>query len=270
MKIKYLILILVATVSNVYGQVGIGISQPDPSSYLDIDVSGLPGSSKKGFLPPRVTEAERNSISNPAPGLLLYNLTEHCINIYNGTDWISLCCTPMPGTGGSSFVSGDIKYAYDITDHSGWYLLDGRSVSSLSSGAASAALALGFTSAIPNFTGRYAKSVNSGASLGINGGASSIAIQKENLPNFTMNGVTGIAGGHSHTATNRWNTAAGGGGRYGAAGTAGWQERGFTDRTTSNTGDHTHTVSYNSGGSNAPVTIQPAYVALNTFIYLGN
>jgi len=68
-----------------YGQVGIGTTVPDESSILDVS------STNKGFLHPRLTEAERDGIANPAKGLTVYNLDEDCLQINSGTssspDW---------------------------------------------------------------------------------------------------------------------------------------------------------------------------------------
>ena len=41
-------------------------SQPDPSAGLDVKFNN------KGFLPPRMTKAALNTISNPADGLMVY------------------------------------------------------------------------------------------------------------------------------------------------------------------------------------------------------
>lgn len=46
--------------------VGIGTSTPNSSAQLDIS------SSSKGFLPPRMTFAQRNGIQNPATGLVVF------------------------------------------------------------------------------------------------------------------------------------------------------------------------------------------------------
>jgi hypothetical protein len=49
--------------------IGIGTINPAPSAQLDVT------STNKGFLPPRMTYAQRNSIVNPVAGLnLLYGL----------------------------------------------------------------------------------------------------------------------------------------------------------------------------------------------------
>jgi hypothetical protein len=54
---------------------------PAPSSLLDLQ------STVVGFLTPRMTEEERDVISSPAEGLIIYNLTTHKLNIFNGTEW---------------------------------------------------------------------------------------------------------------------------------------------------------------------------------------
>ena len=66
-------------------QVGIGTTEPDISAALEI------ASTDSGFLPPRLTRAQRNALNNPARGLMIYNLDEDCINYWNNSEWISLC-----------------------------------------------------------------------------------------------------------------------------------------------------------------------------------
>ena len=56
--------------------------QPAASAMLDVQ------NSTKGFLPPRMTEAQKNAISSPATGLMVYQ-TDGIIGLYtyNGTAW---------------------------------------------------------------------------------------------------------------------------------------------------------------------------------------
>lgn len=63
------------------GIVGIGTSSPDPSAQLDLS------STTRGFLPPRMTSNQRNAISLPSEGLVIYNTDEKTLNIYNGSTW---------------------------------------------------------------------------------------------------------------------------------------------------------------------------------------
>ncbi len=69
MKKKYLLLIgLLLSSIFLFSQVGVNTdgSNADPSAILDAK------STQKGFLPPRMTLAEMNAISGPAPGLMVY------------------------------------------------------------------------------------------------------------------------------------------------------------------------------------------------------
>jgi hypothetical protein len=45
-------------------------------------------STTRGFLPPRMTSTQRDAISSPAAGLVIYNTTTNLLNVYNGTMWI--------------------------------------------------------------------------------------------------------------------------------------------------------------------------------------
>ena len=64
-----------------FSQIEIGTIYPEGSSVLDVFSTG------KGILVPRLTEGQRNSIPNPAKGLMVNNLTENCLQINNGTSY---------------------------------------------------------------------------------------------------------------------------------------------------------------------------------------
>ena len=68
----------------VNGQVGIGTASPDPSAMLDIRIIG----NNKGLLIPRITQAEKNAITAPAAGLLVFQ-TDVLPGFfyYTGTSW---------------------------------------------------------------------------------------------------------------------------------------------------------------------------------------
>ena len=76
--------IAIACTTN--AQVGIGIptSQIDPSAQLQVS------STTKGFLPPVMTQAQRNAIASPAQGLMIF-CTDCGVNgqpqFYNGSSW---------------------------------------------------------------------------------------------------------------------------------------------------------------------------------------
>ena len=69
-----------------HAQVGINSdgSNPDSSAVLDIQ------STKKGLLPPRMSTIQRDAISNPAAGLIIYNTNTHILELFNGTTWGSV------------------------------------------------------------------------------------------------------------------------------------------------------------------------------------
>lgn len=72
-----------------FSQVGIGTTNPNPSSMLEIE------SETQGFLMPRMTLAQRDAIVSPAEGLFIYNLDDHCFQFFNGTSW-SRCLAETP------------------------------------------------------------------------------------------------------------------------------------------------------------------------------
>lgn len=64
--------------------VGIGTTTPDNSALLELF------STSRGFLVPRMTTAQRNAITLPATGLLIYNLDNQRFEYYNGSQWIAV------------------------------------------------------------------------------------------------------------------------------------------------------------------------------------
>ena len=85
-----LLLLALTITSNSQAQVGIGVATADinPSAQLDVV------STTKGFLPPRMTYAQRNAIETPGAGLIIYCMD--CASnggvpeFYNGTAWVSM------------------------------------------------------------------------------------------------------------------------------------------------------------------------------------
>ncbi len=82
--IVLIIALAITTSSN--AQVGIGVSTADinPSAQLDVT------STTKGFLPPRMTTSQRDSISTPATGLVIFNTTTNSLEYKSSTGWVSL------------------------------------------------------------------------------------------------------------------------------------------------------------------------------------
>ena len=97
-KLQMTALLLLTSVTMAFGQqVGIGTDSPDASAILELDVSDYAANNKKGFLPPRMTTAQRDAIASPAEGLTIYNTSVKCIEFHNGSFesgapvWISKC-----------------------------------------------------------------------------------------------------------------------------------------------------------------------------------
>ena len=61
-----------------------GDTTPDASAAFQVN------STERGFLPPRMTTTERDAISTPAAGLMVYNTTTNKAQCYNGTAWQDL------------------------------------------------------------------------------------------------------------------------------------------------------------------------------------
>lgn len=100
---------------------------PDPSSILEVR------STQQGFLTPRMTETQRDAISSPATGLLIYQTDNTPGYYYNsGTpaspQWerlVNSASSGVSGTGaanqvtywtGTNNISGDAGFTYDGTD----------------------------------------------------------------------------------------------------------------------------------------------------------
>lgn len=84
-KSLYVAAIISASTLGVFAQkanVGIGTTQPDESAVLDIN------SSNKGLLIPRMSLQQRNSIQNPANGLMVYQTDLLSgFYFYDGKEW---------------------------------------------------------------------------------------------------------------------------------------------------------------------------------------
>ena len=67
------------------GNVGIGAPAPNASATLEL------ASTTKGFLPPRMTTAQRDAINPRVAGLTIYNTTLNCMQYWNTIDWKGRC-----------------------------------------------------------------------------------------------------------------------------------------------------------------------------------
>jgi hypothetical protein len=114
MKQIFTLLAAVLLTATTYAQLGIGTTTPDASSTLDIT------STTKGLLIPRMTNAQRQAISHPSQGLIIFctdcangegelhiRLTSNWINLHNGDD----VNDPIPQVG-DFYQGGVVFYLY--------------------------------------------------------------------------------------------------------------------------------------------------------------
>lgn len=91
--------ILLMLSSNRIQAQSMGISStlitPNPSSILELRTTS------KGMLIPRMTETERDGISSPAIGLMIFNTSNKQFNFYNESNWVALM------SGNTAFLSVD-------------------------------------------------------------------------------------------------------------------------------------------------------------------
>ena len=100
--------LVLATALASHAQVGIGTSSPNAA----LDVT----STTQGFLPPRMTYAQRQAISSPATGLMIY--CTDCgaggqAHVYNGTAWVNMIggeATTIPPTVASTTAASNIDF----------------------------------------------------------------------------------------------------------------------------------------------------------------
>lgn len=79
--------------AGVSGSVGIGTATPHASALLEV-------AGDRGFLPPRMSQAARDAISNPPTGLMVFNTDTACINYFAGGLWLALCGACVPDCAG--------------------------------------------------------------------------------------------------------------------------------------------------------------------------
>jgi hypothetical protein len=109
-KIKLtLIALIFFTCQNIFAQAGVAINEDGSTANKDaiLDVK----STTKGFLPPRMTEAQRSLISpNPPAGLIIYNTTTNKPNYYNGSLWMNFDGTPAEPLSIGDFYNGGVVF----------------------------------------------------------------------------------------------------------------------------------------------------------------
>lgn len=211
LTLKIFLSLLILNNTSVWGQTGINTSTP----HSTLDVTAIKNASHiAGIIAPRLTLTQLADKGNTLykaeqRGTIIYitdisgngntgqraNIKSVGYYYFDGTEWIGF------GVFSAAQASGSIKESFKTADHNGWYLLDGRAVSSLPANIRAIAVSLGFSSNLPNAKDKVLKSKTGSEVLGSTGGSNTLTITKDNLPNVSLAGTfTGtVASGGAHT-----------------------------------------------------------------------
>ena len=107
MKQIFTFLAVILLTANTYAQVVIGKTTPDASSVLDVT------STAKGVLLPRMTATQRDAISSPATGLMIYQ-TDGTVGFYyyNGSSWANVGYTDALVSANTDVAANTAKVGY--------------------------------------------------------------------------------------------------------------------------------------------------------------
>lgn len=288
-KKSLLPIILLTTFNMVYSQ--IGINTAEPHATLDIKAQNPTGISANtdGILIPRIDRQRAQNMATVKVPTIVYindyttgsqtakaqNIDTNGFYYYNGIVWEKINKPLL------SYPIGSIIQSFKSTDYDGWYLLDGRAISTLPVGAQAMAISLGLTTNLYNATDRTLKTKSVTENVGDIGGSNSFAILQNNLPNINLTtNISGTAlssGLHAHdtdtggsflyAGTNVSNNGSGNGSNISPSlfGGVGIGKTGVS-------GDHDHTFTgtiTTNLGSGQSLDNRSAYLSVNTFIYLG-
>lgn len=115
-KHLYVFFLFLFVVNTVNSQVLISNTSgiADSSAILEVK------STAKGFLPPRMTAAQRDSITNPTAGLIIYCADCLEMQMYNDTAWTNMIGLPVsnppPLVVGDCLVDGVVFYIFQSGD----------------------------------------------------------------------------------------------------------------------------------------------------------
>ncbi|HEV7351294.1 SBBP repeat-containing protein [Telluribacter sp.] len=73
-----------ATIAQAQIKIGDGSGVPNPSAVLELE------STNKAFLPPRMSSEQRDAIASPASGMVIFNTSLNCLQLFSASGWICL------------------------------------------------------------------------------------------------------------------------------------------------------------------------------------
>ncbi|MDR6403962.1 MULTISPECIES: chitin-binding domain-containing protein [Chryseobacterium] len=149
------------------GNVGIGTTAPASNVILDLSANN------KAFLPPRLTTAQRDAINPKQAGMMIYNVTNNCLEFWNSLSWVSTCAVvpPAPGTistlncatathsgtlianAAASGVSSSITYAGGNGGSHGGQIVNSTGITGLTATLAAGSFVSGAGTLVYNITG---------------------------------------------------------------------------------------------------------------------
>ena len=114
----FFLLVFVSSILFSQAQVGVGVSASDITSSAQLEVKSV----TRGFLPPRMTAAQRNAIATPVAGLVLW--CSNCgsngeLQVYNGAAWTNMIggtASSPPLVVGQSALGGIVAYILQSGD----------------------------------------------------------------------------------------------------------------------------------------------------------
>ena len=182
MKQSILLFALLCVTTLTQAQIGIGTSSPNASAKLEIS------STTQGLLPPRMTAVQRNAISNPAAGLMVWCNdcgTNGDIQIYNGTNWVNFNGGTRQMTVGTTKIGADID-GEAADDYSGFSVAISSDGNTVAIGAPNNGGNVGQVRVYQNMAGTWTKigadidgeaaNDNSGYSVAISSDGTTVAI----------------------------------------------------------------------------------------------
>jgi len=65
-------------------------SSVSATTFSSVAISAVSSTVSSTFIPPRMTTTQRNAISAPPAGSVIYNTTTNLLNHYNGSAWLAV------------------------------------------------------------------------------------------------------------------------------------------------------------------------------------